>query len=267
MAIFDALIGAGGSILGGLIGSAGVADRNRMQMEQAQNATVASKEMAYAQQLFQEGMSNTAYQRAMKDMKAAGLNPILAYQQGGASSPAGAMGQAAQAQLENEMEALGEGVSLAGQKAKDAESASLMREQNKQVGSQTDLNKANADLAKTMEEKAKIDTVTSAAQASKLESEKALADQQTKNAMVQAGILAHNVTSAAGEARIKQAEADNAERFGPGSWGQLGSTVERVIRRLGDAARNVKPSETPPTAKQNAPLLRDDPSHWLYKKR
>jgi hypothetical protein len=49
------------------------------------------------QMAFQREMSNTSYQRGMADMKAAGLNPILAGKMGGASTPTGASYTAQQA--------------------------------------------------------------------------------------------------------------------------------------------------------------------------
>lgn len=64
------------------------------ELEAAKIASATSAEEARKAREWVEKMSNTSYQRAVKDLIAAGLNPALAYSQGGASTPSAAVGTA-----------------------------------------------------------------------------------------------------------------------------------------------------------------------------
>ena len=143
-AVIGAIGAAAGGIGGGLLQKKGAEAQNEAQIAQAK-----------AQMKFQEKMSNTAYRRAMKDMKKAGLNPILAGRLGGASSPAGA-----QANIVNENIGLAQGVSEATNSAFTAASQAtaiqqgraqtdLIAAQAQNVREQTRINRREAEKADT----------------------------------------------------------------------------------------------------------------------
>jgi len=147
-----------GAILGGLVtGGAsliGGAMTNAKNAKEAQKNRVFQADQASRQMAFQSDMSNTAYQRTMADMQKAGLNPMLAYQQGGASTPSGQAGSGAQATMENAI----------GNAATSALDYARYRKELKEVDSRVLLNEAQKQQAvaqaRAAENSAKVSAAT-----------------------------------------------------------------------------------------------------------
>jgi hypothetical protein len=181
----------------------------------AQNAQLARDQMA-----FQSQMSGTSYQRAVADMMAAGLNPMLAYSQGGASTPSGQT-----AVMQN---ALGAGATsgqsgyqLALNAALNAADIKLKAEQAGAAGAQEDLNRANMNLA----------LVEAANKAAQLPGHQQYGKRVAADIQQSIANAAHNSASAA----AKEAELPESKAIGRLYSGEKGVYIKGA-ERAGQAA-------------------------------
>lgn len=143
-----------GSFLGAAANYYGQREANETNVMLSRQNMQFQRDEADRQMNFQQHMSNTSHQRAVNDLRAAGLNPILALGSN-ASSPAGAAGQGAMAQVENEMEgtvsSAMEGARLALAMKKQKAEVNNLEQQNNNL-------KAQEEYAKSQKRKSDKET-------------------------------------------------------------------------------------------------------------
>lgn len=173
-----------------------------------------------------EMMRATAYQTAVKDLEAAGLNPMLAYAQGSASTPGAPMAHISQSDISQSMRGVGERM------ISSAKQSGMMRDQIKTVEAQREAAEADAEVAKGSVK-------------SRQEAIWAAADRDAQSAhlsIAQARRAEAEKTNLEYDSQMKRADAE----FYSSEFGSRVRNVERIMQALpaiGPILRSVSPRE------------------------
>ncbi len=153
MGLWGALGAAAGALLPGIGSAVGAERSNRQNRDEARRNRRFQSEEAGTQRNFQERMRNTEWQAGIADMEAAGVNPALAYSQGGASSPMGAAGSGSKADMED---VLSPGISSAQQARRLDQELKNMKASEQLIGRQ--IVRQRQDVAESRAREEMIDT-------------------------------------------------------------------------------------------------------------
>nr|WAE43552.1 MAG: DNA pilot protein [Microviridae sp.] len=177
--------------------------------------------------------SGTAYQRATADMKAAGLNPMLAYSQGGASTTS-----TSPIQFQN---SLGNASSAGLQGASTAATVKQANASSDNLAASTDLNKAQTEVAKetrdTKQSETQLNSVNTA-----LSSQKFLTEQQNTAAAAARAVQEKAAASSSqSEADLRSASTKNKTAVESGFFGQAMSYIDRLLAPISTAISATRP--------------------------
>lgn len=234
------LVSGGLSMLGGMnqnsaaAAQAKSANENSMKIMEQTNAFNANE--AQKTRDWQGLMRKTQYQEAVNDLQAAGLNPMLAYSQGGAGTPSGATASGVQAQVHQApvSNALGGAVSAYQQGRMNTADLVLKNEQARSTNAQTEQSRTQSLLNNSLAIKAAEEAKLPAATITNLQESLKVITEQIKATQAQA------YASSASAALSKAQAVNEAKNQGKTAYPWYINKLQEYGQEMSNAWDNIR---------------------------